>query len=288
MTGKFDYMSAFGRNIGWLTRSEQAILAERRVAIGGMGGVGGSHLLTLTRLGVGGFTIADFDTFELANFNRQAGATMQTVGQPKAMVLKDMAQAINPDLDIRVIDEPVGVDNVAGFLDGSDVYLDGLDFFALPARRLVFAECRRRGIPAVTAAPLGFSTAILNFLPGGMSFEEYFQVDGHAEDEQLLRFFVGLAPAGLHRRSLVDPSTIDLAGHRGPSTAIGCELCAGVAAAQVIKILINRGTVDAAPVSLQFDVFTGKLARVNRPGGNRHPLQRLALHLGRKAFLRQR
>ncbi len=39
-----------------------------------MGGVGGVHLMTLARLGIGKFTIADPDTFELANFNRQYGA----------------------------------------------------------------------------------------------------------------------------------------------------------------------------------------------------------------------
>jgi len=70
----FDYKVAFSRNIGWVTEAEQSRLRSKRIAIAGMGGVGGGHLLTLTRLGVGAFNIADFDAFELANFNRQAGA----------------------------------------------------------------------------------------------------------------------------------------------------------------------------------------------------------------------
>ena len=79
MSTPFTYDLAFSRNIGWVTRDEQHDLRDKRVAIAGMGGVGGSHLLTLTRLGIGGFHLADFDTFELANFNRQAGA-----GSPKS------------------------------------------------------------------------------------------------------------------------------------------------------------------------------------------------------------
>ena len=52
MTAAFDYDTAFGRNLGWLTRAEQAALRAKRVAIAGLGGVGGVHFLTLVRLGI--------------------------------------------------------------------------------------------------------------------------------------------------------------------------------------------------------------------------------------------
>src|SRR5437879_10357941 len=96
---RFSYEEAFGRNLGWVTAAEQQILRGKRVAIAGLGGVGGSHLLTLARLGIGAFHIADFDRFELANFNRQAGATMASLGRPKAETLAAMAREINPTLD---------------------------------------------------------------------------------------------------------------------------------------------------------------------------------------------
>ena len=79
----FDYQSAFSRNIGWVTEAEQARLQNTQVAIGGLGGVGGVHLLTLARLGVGKFSIADFDVFDIVNFNRQVGALVSTIGQSK-------------------------------------------------------------------------------------------------------------------------------------------------------------------------------------------------------------
>ena len=53
----FHYQTAFSRNIGWVTETEQALLRGKRVAIAGMGGVGGAHLLTLARLGIGAFHI---------------------------------------------------------------------------------------------------------------------------------------------------------------------------------------------------------------------------------------
>src|SRR5262249_35202597 len=145
-----------------------------RVAIAGMGGVGGIHLVTLARLGIGKFAIADPDCFETANFNRQYGANLRTLGKNKALTMKEGVLAINPDLDVRAFPEAIGADNVDAFLEDVDVLVDGIDFFALEARRLLFREARRRGIWAVTAGPIGLSTAWLTFAPDGMSFDDYF------------------------------------------------------------------------------------------------------------------
>src|SRR5437762_10386885 len=96
----FSYDDAFSRNIGWVTAEEQQSLRRKRAAIAGLGGVGGAHLLALTRLGVGAFHIADSDAFDLPNFNRQAGALVSTLGRPKTDVLANMAKDINPQLDL--------------------------------------------------------------------------------------------------------------------------------------------------------------------------------------------
>jgi molybdopterin/thiamine biosynthesis adenylyltransferase len=279
---RFDYNTAFSRNIGWVSEAEQQRLRNARVAIAGMGGVGGSHLLTLTRLGIGHFNLADFDTFEVENFNRQAGANMNTVGRAKLDCLLEAALAINPEVDIKPFPQGVLPDQAQQFVQQCDIYIDGLDFFALKARRAVFASCYELGIPAITAAPLGMGSALLNFLPGKMSFENYFQMQGQGEYQQYLRFLVGLAPARLHSPYLVLPERIDLIAKKGPSTSMGCELCAGIAATQALKLLLGRGKVLAAPWGLQFDAYQNKLRRTWRPGGNRHPLQRLAIWLGER------
>lgn len=288
MPAGFDYREAFARTVGWVTQAEQATLRGKRIAIAGMGGVGGSHLLTLTRLGIGAFHIADFDTFELANFNRQAGASVSSLGQPKADVLARMARDINPELDVRIFGEGVTRESVSAFLTGVDLYVDGLDFFAVSARRMVFAECARRGIPATTVAPLGMGAALLNFLPGRMTFEAYFRLEGAPEQEQLIRFLVGLSPAMLQRRYLVDPSAVNLAQGRGPSTPMACELCAGIAATEALKILLKRGKVWAAPTGLHFDAFRNRLARTWRPMGNANPIQLAALAIARRQLSRMR
>lgn len=274
---KFEYGRAFSRNIGWVTLAEQATLRGARVAIAGLGGVGGGHLLTLSRLGIGNFSISDFDDFDVHNLNRQAGAFMPFMGMPKLDTIAKLALDINPEIDLRLFPKGVHPDNVDEFLKDVDVYVDGLDFFALPARRMVFAKCREKGIPALTAAPLGMGTAFLYFRPDGMSFEKYFKVEGFDQQEQYARFIAGLSPAMLNRDYLVAPEAVNFQEKRGPSTIMACDLCAGVMGTSVLKILLNRGTLKAAPWGMHFDAYHQKLKATWRPFGNSHPLQQLLL-----------
>ncbi|MGD9600849.1 MAG: ThiF family adenylyltransferase [Gammaproteobacteria bacterium] len=280
----FDYSEAFSRTVGWITPEEQARIRRSKVAIAGLGGVGGSHLLTLARLGVGAFSVSDLDVFELANFNRQAGASLPHLGQPKVDVLIRLARDINPEVRIEAFPHGVDSGNVEDFLAGADVYVDGLDYFAVKARRLVFQRCAERRIPSVTAAPLGMGTALLAFMPGRMSFEEYFRLEGVPEAEQLIRFLVGLSPSMLQRNYLAYPAAVNFARKKGPSTPMACELCAGVAATYVLKILLGRGPILAAPWGLHFDAYRNRMKRTWRPWGNRNPLQRIAIAVARRVI----
>jgi len=278
MDPSFNYELAFSRNIGWLTIDEQAKLRGCRIAIAGLGGVGGSHLLTLCRLGVENFNIADFDSFELQNFNRQVGATVSSLGKPKAATLEHLALDINPNAKIQVFPEGVTPENLNTFLDNVDVYVDSVDFFAVETRRMLFAECHLRGIPALTAAPLGMGVGFLYFEPGKMSFEEYFRLEGQSRQEQLARFIAGLAPKILHRSYLVFPEAVNFSEQRGPSTGMACDLCAGLTGVQVLKILLKRGKVRAAPHGMQFDAYREKLSYSWRPFGNANPFQKILIY----------
>ncbi len=277
MTPTYGYESAVSRNHGWVTAAEQQRLRATRVAVAGLGGVGGAHVLTMARLGIGAVNVADFDLFEVHNFNRQAGAFVSTVGLAKADVIAGMARDVNPQADVRVFGGGVTPENVDDFLRDVDVYIDGIDFFAVEARRLIFAACRRKGIPAVTAAPLGMGTSLLYFPAEGMSFEDYFRLEGCSRPEQLARFIAGLSPAMLQRGYLAAPEAVNFAEQRGPSTIMACELCAGVTGTAVLKILLNRGRVRAAPWTMQFDAYEQRLSFTWRPFGNANPLQRLLL-----------
>jgi molybdopterin/thiamine biosynthesis adenylyltransferase len=254
-----------------VTLTEQVALKKSRIAIAGLGGVGGAHLFTLARLGVGKFNIADFD---IHNMNRQAGASMR---QPKIDTVARIACDINPEIEVLKFPKGVHADNVDEFLRDVNVYVDGLDFFALPARRMVFAKCREKGIPALTAAPLGMGAAFLYFSPKGMSFEDYFKVEGHDQQEQYARLIAGLSPAMLNRDYLVVPESVNFQEKRGPSTIMACDLCAGIMGTSVLKVLLGRGALKAAPWGMQFDAYHQKLKFTWRPFGNANPLQRLLL-----------
>ena len=278
----FSYSEAFSRNLGWLTRDEQEKLRQTKVAIAGLGGVGGIHLITLARLGVGRFSLADFDVFDVPNFNRQAGAMVSTIGEAKMEVMARTARDINPEATIEAFPHGVSESNVAAFLADVDIYIDGLDYFAFSARQMLYKELAERRIPAVIAAPLGMGVALVNFLPGGMQFEEFFRVSGCSEEEQALRFLVGLSPAMLQRTYLVDRSFVDFRNRKGPSTVMACQLCAGFAATEALKIVLKRGKVLGAPWGLHFDPYRYKFKRTWRPWGNRNPIQKLALALARR------
>lgn len=271
----FSTEQAFERNLGLIDRSEQVVLANSRVAIAGCGGVGGVHAHTLARLGVGQFRLADPDSFSLANFNRQIGATVETIGQGKAAVTARMIRSINPRAALDVIESGIGPENVEAFVRDVDLVVDGLDFFALGARRVLFREAWRQGIPVLIAAPLGFSGTLHVFARGGMSFDEYFDLrDGQDPYEQYVNFFLGLAPSALHA-PYTDISTADPENGRGPSSIIGSQLAACVVGAEALRILLKRGSTLRAPHYLQVDVYRRAVRSRKLRGGNRNWLQRV-------------
>lgn len=280
----FDYERAFSRNLGLVQPEEQTKLRHSRVAIAGLGGVGGVHLTTLARMGIGSFHIADFDRFEMQNFNRQAGALMSTLGEEKTTVMEAMARDINPDLVLKSFREGITEANIADFLKGVDVVVDGLDFFAVAARDLLYRETYRRDIPVVAAGPIGCSSAYLVFLPGGMRWQDYFAMDlARNEVDKYILFFIGNTPAAT-QSAYIDPRYIKLAEKSGPSLALGVQLCAGTAAAETMKLLLGRGRILAAPYYHQYDAYLCKYVVGKLRWGNRGPLQRLKLARLRKVF----
>jgi molybdopterin/thiamine biosynthesis adenylyltransferase len=276
------YREAFSRNQGLISRAEQEKISNSRIAIAGMGGVGGLHLITLVRLGFTKFSIADPDEFTLANFNRQYGASMATLCRNKAEVMAEAARDINPELDIEFFPAHVDGSNIDEFLEGCAVYVDGLDFFAIEARRMLFRKARERGMWSITAGPLGFSTAWLSFDPKRMSFDQYFDLnDGQSRADQLVAFAVGLTPKATHR-SYMDLSQVKIESGVGPSVSAACQLASGVAAAEVVKMVLGRGGTRPAPYYAQFDAYRSRLIQGRLRFGNRHPLQQIK----RRLFMR--
>jgi len=270
----WSYEDAFVRNRGLITAEEQQRLRNCRVAIAGMGGIGGIDLVTLARLGIGQFTIADPDVFEASNTNRQYGAARSTLGRSKADVLAEVVRDINPEIDLRVFHEPIGHDNAAEFLRDADLFIDAIDFFNIDARRLLFRMAASKEIYAITAGPVGFSGIWIVFDPSGMSFDRYFDLSDQLSPlEKVIAFGVGVAPKAT-QRSYMDLAELDPSSHAGPSSSLACHIAGGAAACEAIKILLGRGCVKCAPFYHQFDPFLGRLAVGRLYFGNRHPWQR--------------
>jgi molybdopterin/thiamine biosynthesis adenylyltransferase len=102
MSEVFSYAEFTTRNIGFITEPEQQRLLAGRVLIIGVGGMGGAALQALARTGVGAFAIADIDTFEVSNLNRQVFADLDTVNQSKAGATAARLKRINPEVSLQV------------------------------------------------------------------------------------------------------------------------------------------------------------------------------------------
>lgn len=271
---EWSWSVAFSRNRGLIREDEQRRLQNATVAIAGAGGVGGSHALQLARQGVGGFVLADPDTFSVANFNRQVGANLETVGRNKAEVMASMVADINPEARVTTLRE-VSEATVERFVTEADVVIDGLDAFALTPRRLLHKVARAHGKWVLVAGPLGFGTAMLAFSPDGPSFEDHCGFEPNMSAlEEFVAFFAALAPSGLHAKYL-DFREVNFLERTGPSAALACELASSLVAMETLALLLGRRAPRAVPYSTELDLY-GRVFRVRRRyGSGRSPFQRL-------------
>ncbi|QAY79985.1 ThiF family adenylyltransferase [Sphingosinicella sp. BN140058] len=147
------------RNAGFVSPAEQARLNASAVFIPGVGGMGGAAFMALVRAGVGRFTIADLDRFEISNLNRQLFATLNTVGSLKAEAAADAARRINPAVDIRVMggDWTEALDAIAGT---HDLIVNGMDDAAAGVHLYRRAKAHERLVIDAYASPLPSVTVV--------------------------------------------------------------------------------------------------------------------------------
>ncbi|HJD22516.1 MAG TPA: tRNA threonylcarbamoyladenosine dehydratase [Firmicutes bacterium] len=144
----------------WLSRQAMLLgreaverLEQASVAVFGLGGVGSYTVEALARAGIGRLVLVDGDEVADSNRNRQLGALASTVGRPKAEVMAARVGEINPACRV----EP----HVLFYLPGQEgALLDGLDYAAdaidtVTAKLSLAEECRRRGVPLISAMGCG-------------------------------------------------------------------------------------------------------------------------------------
>lgn len=279
---EFVYNEAFSRNLGVVNPSEHERLRNATVAIAGMGGVGGDYLISLVRAGVGGFHLAEFDEFELVNFNRQYGANTHTIGRPKLEVMVESALAINPELRISTFDKGIDEGNIDAFLAGTQLAVDAIDAFAVDRHPLLVNAARARGLVTIAAVPLGLGAGVLAFGPEGMAYDDYFAITAQmSDDEKIVQFLLGFAPEMYHLKYL-DPAFIDLKARKGPSSIAGCKLCAGFITTQALIALLHPEELKCVPWYTYLDARLGRFRHRRLWMGNRHPLQRAKSYVARQ------
>ena len=149
----------------WLERTELLLGAEKleklraaHVLVVGLGGVGAYAAEMIVRAGVGRMTVADADTVNPTNINRQLVALHSTVGRPKAEVLAERLRDINPALELHVVDKYIKDEETDLLLDSArfDYAVDAID--TLSPKLALILGALKRGIPLVSSMGAGAKT----------------------------------------------------------------------------------------------------------------------------------
>jgi len=132
-------------------------LAQMRVCVVGMGGVGSWAVEALARTGVGHLTMIDHDDVSVSNINRQLHALNTTVGEPKVELMRERVSKINADCEINAIDDFLVETNLPNYLQQQfDVVIDAIDAIRFKAAMINF--CKRNNIPLITTGGAGGRT----------------------------------------------------------------------------------------------------------------------------------
>lgn len=129
-------------------------LASARVAVFGIGGVGGFTVEALARSGIGHIELIDHDTVALSNLNRQIIATRDTIGRDKVEVMKERILSINPDAEVVVHKCFFLPENKDEFDFSKFTYVvDAVD--TVTAKIAIIEEAKKAGVPVISSMGTG-------------------------------------------------------------------------------------------------------------------------------------
>lgn len=147
-------LNQFSRTQLLLGESAMQELANKRVAVFGIGGVGGYACEALVRSGIGAFDLIDDDKVCLTNLNRQIIATRKTVGRYKTEVMKERMLEINPNVDVRIHNCFFLPENADKFpFDEYDYIIDAVD--TVTAKISIVMKANELGIPVISSMGAG-------------------------------------------------------------------------------------------------------------------------------------
>lgn len=269
----------FERNLGFLSSGEQARLSDSSISIAGVGGDGGMMAVQLARMGVGALRLADPDTFEIENINRQAVCLDGTLGTNKAKSIGRYVQQINPDINVQVFDEGIDIDNTHDFVVGSDLLIDETEYTKQHLAVMLAREARRARIPNMTALNIAFAAVVTTYAHDGVTLENRLGFDEDTEIEEIEKSTADLSRWLPYLPKYGDLDVLKKVASEeksAPSIAPGVAIAAGLGATQAVLNLTDKhnkrpGAV-IAPKALVFDAMTGKsrIIKYNRFNHYKH------------------
>lgn len=168
----------FSRNQRVLSVTDQHSLHRARIAVIGLGGLGGGVTELLARVGVGNLTLIDGDVFDESNLNRQLLSTVANIGTAKATVAGKRVQELNPAVRVKTFCEYLGDRNGQLLLQDADIAVDCLD--TISARFSLERNCKTQNIPMVSAAIAGKSGQATTIFPGDSGLVNLYGKEGDA------------------------------------------------------------------------------------------------------------
>ena len=154
MFRRWSMLNQFSRTQLLLGKESMERLQNARVAVFGIGGVGGYVCEALVRSGVGAFDLIDDDKVCLTNLNRQIIATRKTVGQYKAEVMRERILEINPDVEVNIHKCFVLPENIDDFpFADYDYVVDTVD--TVSAKLALITKCQALDVPIISCMGAG-------------------------------------------------------------------------------------------------------------------------------------
>lgn len=168
------YTQMISRQVEIFTQKQQNKIKTTPVIVVGCGGLGGTIIEQLVRLGFEKLTIIDQDVFDKTNLNRQIRSNTNTIGLSKVETTKQEALKINPDLDIKTIDNTITSDNISDIFKDNKIILDAVD--NIYTRVLLSREANKQNMAFVHAAVETTMGQLSIFDKKTPSYEELFKL----------------------------------------------------------------------------------------------------------------
>ena len=141
----------------------QLKLANAKVVIFGLGGLGSYASIYLAAAGVGHMVLIDFDKVDLSNLQRQILHSTNDIGKPKTESAKEHLLSLNPDVNLTLIDRKLEGVEINEIIKDADVVIDATDNFA--SRFMINEACVKSQIPLVSGAAIRFEAQVCVFDP---------------------------------------------------------------------------------------------------------------------------